>query len=174
GPPPSSVRTCGEGRAHCVADFSKRVVLAGFPEPAAPKPRKYFEPRRPGALPSQPRSPRTRMARVDRVTMEASPDKARRPASRASVVALCLAAAVSAVATGGCRVNEDNIHRWESTEHGPDKLRAVLYYDKYDNSLRVEAALSLIRMKPRAGRRIGINIMVDTLASIAPEARQAI
>ena len=36
------------------------------------------------------------------------------------------------------------------------------------------AARSLIRMKPRAGRRIGINIMVDTLASVAPETRQAI
>jgi HEAT repeat protein len=81
---------------------------------------------------------------------------------------------LTGVATSGCRVNEDDIHRWESTAHGPDKLKAVLYYDKYDNNLRVEAALSLIRMKPRAGRRIGINIMVDTLASIAPEPRQAI
>ncbi len=99
---------------------------------------------------------------------------ARSRASRASVVALCLAAAFSGLAAGGCRVNEEDIHRWESTAHGPDKLRAVLYYDKYDTNLRVEAALSLIRMKPRAGRRIGINIMVDTLASIAPEARQAI
>jgi hypothetical protein len=76
--------------------------------------------------------------------------------------------------TTGCRVNEDDVHRWESTAHGPDKLRAVLYHDKYDNALRVEAALSLVRMKPRAGRRIGIGIMVDTLASVAPEARQAI
>ena len=37
-------------------------------------------------------------------------------------------------------VNEDDIHRWESTSHGPDKLRAVLYNDKYDTPLRVEAA----------------------------------
>ena len=50
----------------------------------------------------------------------------------------------------------------------------MLYHDKYDSNLRVEAALSLVRMKPRAGRRIGINIMVDTLASIAPETRQVI
>src|SRR5262249_37886941 len=74
----------------------------------------------------------------------------------------------------GCRVNEDDIHRWESTAHGPDKLKAVLQHDKYDTSLRVDAALSLIRMKPRAGRRVGIGIMVDTLASVAPEARQLI
>jgi hypothetical protein len=50
----------------------------------------------------------------------------------------------------------------------------VLLHDKYDTTLRVEAALSLIRMKPRAGRRVGIGIMVDALASVAPEARQAI
>jgi hypothetical protein len=38
----------------------------------------------------------------------------------------------------------------------------------------VEAALSLIKMKPRAGRRVGIGIMVDTLANVAPEPRQGI
>lgn len=90
-----------------------------------------------------------------------------------SVVALCVATALG-LAAGGCRVQEDDIHRWESTAHGPDKLRAVLYHDKYDNALRVEAAISLIRMKPRGGRRIGINIMVETLAAVAPEARQTI
>jgi hypothetical protein len=77
-------------------------------------------------------------------------------------------------ASTGCRVNDDDIHRWESTAHGPDKLKAVLLHDKYDNNLRVEAALSLIRMKPRAGRRIGIGMMVETLAGVAPETRQAI
>jgi hypothetical protein len=89
------------------------------------------------------------------------------------VLALCVAASLGATASG-CRVNEDDIHRWESTAHGPDKLRAVLYHDKYDTTLRVDAAVSLIRMKPRAGRRIGINIMVETLAAIAPETRQVI
>ncbi|HVY44993.1 MAG TPA: hypothetical protein VHB21_03900 [Minicystis sp.] len=84
------------------------------------------------------------------------------------------AVAGAAAATSGCRVNEDDIHRWESTAHGPDKLKAVLLHDKYDNALRVEAALSLIRMKPRAGRRIGIQIMVDTLANVPPETRQTI
>jgi hypothetical protein len=90
------------------------------------------------------------------------------------VLALCLATGLVSLGASGCRVNEDDIHRWEATAHGPDKLRAVLYHDKYDSNLRVEAALSLVRMKPRAGRRIGINIMVDTLASIAPETRQVI
>ncbi|MFS8071254.1 MAG: hypothetical protein ACMG6S_33210, partial [Byssovorax sp.] len=74
----------------------------------------------------------------------------------------------------GCRVAEDDVHRWESTAHGPEKLRAVLIHDKYDTALRVESAMSLIRMKPRAGRRIGIGIMVDSLASISPETRQVI
>jgi hypothetical protein len=111
------------------------------------------------------------MARVDRV---GSRWGARRAGSRLGALALCLATGLTALGASGCRVNEDDIHRWESTAHGPDKLKAVLYYDKYDTSLRVEAALSLIRMKPRAGRRIGINIMVDTLASVAPETRQVI
>ena len=66
------------------------------------------------------------------------------------------------------------MHRWESTAHGPEKLRAVLIYDKYDTALRVESAMSLIRMKPRAGRRVGIGIMVDALAGISPETRQVI
>jgi hypothetical protein len=92
----------------------------------------------------------------------------------AGVFALCLATAGAGLASSGCRVNEEDIHRWESTAHGPDKLRAVLLHDKYDTALRVEAATSLIRMKPRAGRRVGIGIMVDALASIAPETRQAI
>ena len=87
---------------------------------------------------------------------------------------MCLATAGAALVSSGCRVNEEDIHRWESTAHGPDKLKAVLQHDKYDTTLRVEAALSLIRMKPRAGRRVGIGIMVDTIASVAPEARQLI
>lgn len=92
----------------------------------------------------------------------------------ASVFALCLATGAAGLTSSGCRVNEDDIHRWETTAHGPDKLKAVLLHDKYDNALRVEAALSLIRMKPRGGRRVGIGMMVDALASITPESRQAI
>lgn len=113
------------------------------------------------------------MASADRVTKRAPFQWGRRRSRTVPVVALCVAAALGLGSTG-CRVVEDDIHRWESTAHGPDKLRAVLYHDKYDNALRVEAALSLIRMKPRGGRRIGIGIMVETLAAVAPEARQAI
>ncbi|WP_437295798.1 hypothetical protein [Sorangium sp. So ce426] len=101
-------------------------------------------------------------------------ERAGRRAGAAGLLLLCLATAGAGLATSGCRVNENDIHRWETTAHGPDKLRAVLFHDKYDGSLRVEAATSLIRMKPRQGRRVGIGIMVETLATMAPEARQSI
>jgi len=107
--------------------------------------------------------PRARLARHEIVP--------RRALSR--VAALFVAAAIG-LGAAGCRVNEDDVHRWETTAHGPEKLRAVLFHDKYEPALRVEAAISLVRMKPRAGRRVGINIMVDTLAGTAPEARQTI
>src|SRR5665213_1880019 len=74
----------------------------------------------------------------------------------------------------GCRVDNDAVHRWETTERGPDKLVAVLTHDKYDLPLRVEAALSLIRMRPRNGRRIGTELMTDALTAVPAEARQKI
>jgi hypothetical protein len=104
------------------------------------------------------------MARLDRAGWRA----------RFAGFAVGVAAAGSSLAGSGCRVAEDDVHRWESTAHGPEKLRAVLIYDKYDTALRVEAAMSLIRMKPRAGRRVGIGLMVDSLTSISPETRQVL
>jgi len=71
-------------------------------------------------------------------------------------------------------VGEDDVHRWESTEHGPDKLVAVVKAPKYDNGLRVEATLSLIRMKPRGGRQVGVARLVEALAEITPEQRNPI
>jgi len=84
---------------------------------------------------------------------------------------VALTASLGSLATG-CRIDEDNIRRWETTLHGPEKLQAVLGHDKYEIPLRVEAALSLIRMKPRGGRPIGAEGMVETFASMSPEARQ--
>ncbi|MDI1430674.1 MULTISPECIES: HEAT repeat domain-containing protein [Polyangium] len=72
----------------------------------------------------------------------------------ASVLATCLVALGMGLVSSGCRVDDNDIHRWENTAHGPKKLCAVLLYDKYDTSLRVESALALIRMKPRSGRRL--------------------
>lgn len=89
-----------------------------------------------------------------------------------------LAFVFSCVASGGalvgCRVNDNDIKRWGTTEHGPDKLVAVLSHEKYDWSLRVEAGLELIRMKPRSGRRVGIGRIVETLAFMTPDERKKV
>lgn len=55
-----------------------------------------------------------------------------------------------------CRTNADDIERWTTTAQGPRKLIAVITHDKYPVELRVEAAMGLVRMKPRGGRRLGI------------------
>jgi len=64
--------------------------------------------------------------------------------------------AAACCATVSCRTSEADIHRWGETLNGPKKLEAVIRSDKYSMELRTEAALTLIRMKPRNGRRIGI------------------
>ncbi len=87
---------------------------------------------------------------------------------------------VGALGIGGCRTSSDDVHRWANTVQGPRKLLAVLAHDKYPLELRVESALSLISMKPRAGRRIGIQGLddqpgvIDALAQLPPAARNAI
>ncbi len=78
--------------------------------------------------------------------------------ARASALAVGLA--TSAGAMSGCRVSESDVHRWEITERGPFKLVAVIGHDKYSWPLRIEAALSLIRMPPRGGQRQGIKFLV--------------
>lgn len=108
---------------------------------------------------------------------------------KVSMLALSLAALGSALALSGCRVDDKDVHRWEGTAQGPKKLCAVLLHDKYDNSLRVESALAIIRMKPRSGRRLAFTqidgdveadnpvckgSLVDVLSSLAPEAQKAI
>jgi hypothetical protein len=90
----------------------------------------------------------------------------------AAVLMLGALASVSVVT--GCRVNEDDVHRWETTERGPEKLVAVLEHDKYAWNLRTEAGLSLIRMRPRAGRRIGIELLTNSLADLSVDARRKI
>jgi len=100
-----------------------------------------------------------------------------RRAGRAAL-AIRVAVAVSAVAmtgaTTGCRVDDEAVHRWETTERGPDKLVAVLTHEKYGTPLRVEAGLSLVRMRPRNGRRIGTELMTDALTAIPADPRQKI
>ncbi len=91
---------------------------------------------------------------------------------RLVAVAICIL--VGASASTGCRVDTDDVHRWETTERGPEKLVAVLEHDKYAWPLRIEAALSLVRMRPRSGRRIGIELLTNTLADLSADARRKI
>jgi hypothetical protein len=90
-----------------------------------------------------------------------------------------LLGALAAGATA-CRTDSGNIKAWASKSQGPRKLVAVLTHEKYAMDLRVEAALTLVSMKPRGGRRIGIQGtdeqpgLIDALAQMQPAARGAI
>ncbi len=100
--------------------------------------------------------------------------------STASLLAIAATASLA-----GCRVDETDIRRWETTLHGPEKLDAVLGHSKYDTALRVEAAMALVRMKPRGGKSVGLSSdcnpsgprrgekcgLVETLARLSPEER---
>lgn len=81
------------------------------------------------------------------------------------VLALCLSSALlgSSCLLGGCRTNSQDLQRWASSQQGPTKLVSVLLHDKYSAELRVEAALALIGMKPRAGQPVGVDRMIETL-----------
>lgn len=91
-----------------------------------------------------------------------------------NVVALALGSMVAGVSLTSCRVSDSDVKRWGSTEHGPDKLVAVLTHDKYDWPLRVASAMELLEMKPRSGRRVGIPRMVESLATLAPDERKKV
>ncbi len=92
--------------------------------------------------------------------------------AHASAVAILLP--VLFVGGSGCRANQEDLRRWEDTVHGPEKIRAVLTHDKYDVKLRTEAALALVRMKPRAGRHIGVSMLGESLAQVQGQARESI
>src|SRR5271165_4303472 len=82
----------------------------------------------------------------------------RRSRAGGAVVAAA-AALLGGVLTVGCAVSESDVHRWETTEGGPEKLYAIVTHDKYAWPLREEAALSLVRMRPRNGKRIGLEYL---------------
>ena len=96
-----------------------------------------------------------------------------------SFVAAITVAAVLTLGQG-CRTSDEDVHRWANTAQGPRKLVAVLTHDKYPMDLRIEAAETLVSMKPRGGRRIGIQGtdeqegLVDALAQMAPAPRTAL
>jgi len=95
-------------------------------------------------------------------------------AKRGRSIAILCGGLLTAAFLGGCRVDDDDIRRWETTLHGPEKLESVLEHGKYDTALRVEASLALVRMKPRGGKSVGIQRLVETLAKLSPEERQPI
>ena len=98
-------------------------------------------------------------------------------ARRTCILALPL---VLAAFAPGCRTTPDDVNRWANTVQGPKKLVAVLTHDKYPTDLRVESGLALIRMKPRNGRRVGIEGSDDqpglmaSLAQMAPAERSVL
>jgi len=97
-----------------------------------------------------------------------------------TAVSACAFLVALALGTGACRTDKDNIQRWASTVQGPKKLIAVLTHDKYSIDLRVEAALALVGMKPRNGRRVGIDGsdehpgLITSLGTLPPAARTTI
>jgi hypothetical protein len=96
---------------------------------------------------------------------------------KASAFALVIALGTG---VGACRTNNEDVRRWATTVQGPKKLIAVLTHDKYPMELRVEAALALIGMKPRNGRRVGIDGgddqpgLIASLSQMPPATRNAI
>ncbi len=80
---------------------------------------------------------------------------------RVAVAATAIALGMLATSMSGCRVAENDVKRWETTQRGPFKLVAVVTHDKYSWELRTDAALSLIRMPPRGGVRQGIGFLID-------------
>ncbi|HEY6077781.1 MAG TPA: hypothetical protein VIW29_03215 [Polyangiaceae bacterium] len=99
---------------------------------------------------------------------------------RGRLLSTCVLLGALAASTTACRTDSANIKAWASKSQGPRKLVAVLTHEKYAMDLRVEAALTLVSMKPRGGRRIGIQGtdeqpgLIDALSQMQPAARGAI
>ena len=91
---------------------------------------------------------------------------------RITVAAAAIALGAIATSAAGCRVAENDVKRWESTQRGPHKLVAVVTHDKYAWELRTDAALSLIRMPPRGGVRQGIGFLIDKYKDEEGESRE--
>lgn len=75
---------------------------------------------------------------------------------RAFLLASSLCIASTSLALSGCRITNDDVAAWARKSSGPRKLVAVLQHDKYPHALRVNAALTLVTMKPRGGRAVGL------------------
>ncbi len=84
------------------------------------------------------------------------------------------ALAASLVGQLACRTGVEDVRRWADTQQGPGKIVAVMTHDKYADDLRIEAALTLVRMKPRSGRRLGIDDLVTSLGTVPAPTRAKI
>lgn len=91
---------------------------------------------------------------------------------RRNICSWALAASLAALAA--CRTSVDDVHRWANTQQGPRKIVAVMTHDKYPDDLRIEAAMTLVRMKPRSGRRVGIDELVAGLGTLQAPSRARI
>ncbi|HEX2734228.1 MAG TPA: hypothetical protein VHM70_21615 [Polyangiaceae bacterium] len=93
------------------------------------------------------------------------------PRRRTWASKLTALALLSSLALAGCRTGSADLQRWANTQQGPRKLVSVLTHPKYAAPLRVEAALTLIGMKARGGRRVGIDQALDALKTVPPDER---
>ncbi len=75
---------------------------------------------------------------------------------RAWVLSSALLMVGATTSLSGCRITNDDVAAWARKASGPRKLIAVLQHDKYPMELRVNAALTLVTMKPRGGRAVGL------------------
>jgi HEAT repeat protein len=94
------------------------------------------------------------------------------PFIRRTVAPALVSSAVALACLAGCRTTEKDVHRWANTQQGPSRLVSVVEHDKYAPDLRVEAAVTLISMRPRAGQRVGIGLLVEALEKM-PKAERA-
>ena len=93
------------------------------------------------------------------------------------VMTFAVAAGASGALGLGCAVSDNDIHHWEFTERGPDNLYKIVVHDKFAWALRDEAALGLVRMKPRQGQHVGLEMLIKALKNqkdLTPEARKRI
>lgn len=79
-----------------------------------------------------------------------------RAKARTTMMALGLCVAATSLSTTGCRITDEDVTAWARKASGPRKLVAVLQHDKYDLKLRVQAGMTLVTMKPRGGRAVGL------------------
>jgi len=99
---------------------------------------------------------------------------------RPRTAALGLTALALSLLLTGCRVTSEEVRGWARKASGPRKLVAVVQHEKYGPALRADAALTLVTMKPRGGRNVGLQGSEDSkgllvaFQEMTPPARTAV